>query len=226
VVRLTEQQVKIRQFVTKTFLEKGYSPTKNEIAEYVKVEPSNVESVLKSLAENKALVLHPHDSEVWIAHPFSGSPNSFWVQSLTSKKGWYSNCCWCAMGIAALAKEDVRLISRWGGEEETFSVDVINGRLSSSNFVVHMALPVARLWENVVHSCALMLPFKTEQDLIDWCQRHRVEKGSSISAEKCFELASKWYGTYLDKDWNRKSPEEAKTFFASIGLDLNFSEIK
>lgn len=224
-IKLTAQQVKIRQFITRTFLENGFVPTAEEISTDSNLNISETEVLLKSLADNKALVLHPHKCEVWLAHPFSASPNSFWVQSINSKRGWWSNCSWCAMGVASLAREDVKLISRWGGEEETFSVEVKNGKLSQTDFVVHMALPVNQLWENVIHSCSLMLPFKSEADIDRWCEKHRIAKGAVISAEKCFELSSKWYGTYLNRDWNRKSPEEVKEFFASINLDLNFHKL-
>ncbi len=220
--KLNADEVKIRQFITKQFLEKGFVPTSEEISIYANVSKSTIEDILKSLANKKALVLHPHNSEVWLAHPFSSSPNSFWVHSLTTKRGWWSNCIWCAIGVAALAGEDVRLTSRWGGEDELFSIEVKNGKLTNSNFVVHMALPVARLWDNVIHSCSLQLPFKNESAVNEWCTRHRISKGSVISADKCFELSSKWYGNYLDSNWNRKSPEEVKEFFDSIGLDLNF----
>ena len=224
-IRLTEQEVKIRQFITRTFLEQGFVPSTTEIGQYANLDNSETEKLLKSLAENRALVLHPHKCEVWVAHPFSASPNSFWVQSLHTDRGWWSNCIWCAMGVAALAKEDVKLISRWGGEEETFSIEVKNGKLSRNDFVVHMALPVARLWDNVIHSCSLQIPFRSEEAVNEWCDRHRIEKGSVITAEKCYELSIKWYGSYLDTNWNRKSPEEAKEFFNSIGLDLNFKMI-
>lgn len=130
------------------------------------------------------------------------------------------------MGISALFKQDVSLTSRWGGEGEQFKIEIKNGKLTNSNFVVHMALPVARLWDNVIHSCSLMLPFKNEDDINEWCKKHRIEKGNVISAEKCFELSTKWYGPYLDENWNRKGPEEVKAFFESIGLDLNFKVIK
>ncbi|MBL7558119.1 MAG: hypothetical protein JNM24_19975 [Bdellovibrionaceae bacterium] len=224
-VKLDKTQVKVRQFVTKTFLEKGFVPTSEEIGHYMNLGKVETENTLRSLAESKALVLHPHKCEVWLAHPFSASPNAFWVQSLKSKIGWWSNCIWCAMGIAALSKEDVKLTSRWGGEGDIFDVEIKNGIISNSDFVVHMALPVARLWDNVIHSCSLQLPFKSEEAVDEWCHRHRISKGSVISAEKCYELSSKWYGPYLDVNWNRKSPEEAKEFFDSIGLDLNFKPI-
>lgn len=221
-IKLTQQQVEIRQFITRMFLERGFAPSIEEISKEAQLELSKTEDLMRSLSESKALVLHPNQCQVWVAHPFSASPNSFWVQALQSKRGWWSNCSWCAMGVASLAQEEVKLISRWGGEEETFSVEVKNGKLSRTDFVVHMALPVSKLWDNVIHSCSLMLPFKSELAVDEWCERHRIQKGAVISAEKCFELSSKWYGTFLDPDWNRKSPEEVKTFFESIALDLEF----
>lgn len=225
-MKLNPMQVRARQFITRTFLEKGFPPTSQEVSQHIHLDNDETETLLKSLSENKALVLHPHKSEVWLAHPFSASPNTFWVKSLSSNKGWWSNCSWCAMGIASLAQEDVQIISRWGGEDETFVTEVRNGNLTNSNFFVHMALPVSNLWDNVIYSCSLMLPFKSENAVDVWCDRHRINKGSVISADKCFELSSKWYGIYLDANWNRKSPDEVKNFFASIELDLNFKSVR
>lgn len=224
-VKLDSQQVKVRQFITQSFVQTGHPPHANEIAEKLALQPEKVKQVLKSLAENKALVLHPSSAEVWIAHPFSASPNSFWVQDLEEEMGWWSNCTWCAMGIAALVSKPVRLVSRWGGESETFTLEIRNGEIQHRDFIVHFATPVPRLWENVMHSCSMMLPHKSEKALDDWCKRHQFEKGASLSADKCWQLSKKWYGGYLDHDWNRKSPEEVMSFFRSIGLDLNFQSI-
>ena len=223
-VRLNGQEVIIRQFITRTFLKSGFAPRIVEIQREFGLSWDETLLILHSLAEKKALVLHPHTSEVWLAHPFSHSPNAFWVETLDSQQGWWSNCTWCAMGVSSLIKRDVRLLSRWGGESEPFEIEVRNGRLSRSDFVVHMGLPVSELWKNVIHSCSLMLPHKSENDLNAWCVRHRISKGSALKAEKCLELSEKWYGTYLDEGWNRKSSEEVDQFFSSIGLDLNFRE--
>ncbi len=225
-IRLSKEEVDMRQFVTRKFVSCGCAPSVETIAEELSTDIDSVKCTLSSLANNKALVLHPHNSEVWIAHPFSASPNSFWIKSLSSNKGWWSNCTWCAFGASSLLNEDVELISRYGGESEKFSVQIIDGKLANSDFVVHMALPVSKLWDNVIHSCSMMLPFKSENDVDLWCKRHQFEKGAVLSAEKCFELAKKWYGPYLDEDWNRKSQEEVSDFFKSIGLDLTFNLIK
>jgi hypothetical protein len=223
-IRLEPKEVEARQFVTRTFVERGSAPTSAEIAQRFGLSAEETAELLRKLVEKKALVLHPRAPEVWVAHPFSNSPNSFWVETLDGKQGWWSNCAWCALGVSALVKRDVRLISRWGGEKEQFAVEVKNGKLSSEDFVVHMALPVARLWDNVIHSCSLMLPHKDEAALEAWCERHRIKKGAVMRASKCYELAEKWYGPYLDPGWNRKSGEEVTDLFRSMGLDLEFRE--
>lgn len=221
-IKLSEIQVQVRQMVTRYFLDFGYPPSVSLIAQsFNKAEPDLI-SIMQELEQNKALVLHPHQPEVWIAHPFSASPNSFWVEDLSNKKGWWSNCAWCAMGVAALAKRGVRLHSRWGGESEPFVLDIVNGELSTSDFVVHMAKPVARMWDNVIHTCSLILPHRSKEELAAWCNRHDVPLGAILPASKCWELSQKWYGSYLDDDWNRKNAEEVAEFFSSIGLDLNF----
>ena len=221
-MKLSADQIQVRQFITRTFLEKGRPPVQADIANELSISAVDAKQILKSLAENKALVLHPKTDEVWIAHPFSSSPNSFWIEDIEGKVGWWSNCAWCAMGVAALAARPVRIISRWGGENETFAIEIRNGKLERTDFVVHFATPVPKLWDNVIHSCSMMLPHKSEKLLDEWCQRHRLERGASLSAEKCWELSQKWYGDYLHSQWNRKSPEEVKSFFNSIGLDLDF----
>lgn len=221
-IKLTSEQVRARQYITKSFVDIGRAPTIEEMSQSFNLEGNEVESLLKTLASNRALVLHPENSEVWVAHPFSNSPNMYWVKSLVREQGWWSNCCWCALGIAALVKEDVQIFSRWGGEDESFEVQVKNGKLIGGKFIVHMPTPVSHMWDNVIHTCSLMLPFRSEISLDSWCQRHGVKKGPSLSGEKCLELASGWYGSYLDKNWNRKSGEEVEEFFSSIGLDLNF----
>jgi hypothetical protein len=225
-VKLSSEQVRVRQLITRTFVEKGRPPQLSELENLVSLDAAQVKQILNSLANNKALVLHPKTDEVWIAHPFSSSPNSFWIEEIEGKMGWWSNCAWCAMGVAALVSRPVRLISRWGGEKETFTLEVKDGLLEKTDFVVHFATPVPKLWDNVIHSCSMMLPHKSEAALNEWCERHGFERGSFLCAEKCWELSRKWYGDYLHPEWNRKSPEEVNRFFESIGLDLSFQSIK
>ncbi|MBX3170227.1 MAG: alkylmercury lyase family protein [Candidatus Eremiobacteraeota bacterium] len=172
--------------------------------------------MLRSLASKRALVLHPDRDEVWIAHPFSSSPSAFWVES--DGRGWWGNCAWCSLGIAALCGGEVRIYTRCGGERSPLELLVSDGRVSGAE-CVHMPLPVARLWDNVVHSCSMMLCFSRASLVEDWCRRHGLPRGQILSLDKAWELAQGWYGGYLEPAWNRKSPDEVRSFYQGSGWE-------
>jgi hypothetical protein len=230
-IKLNPALVKTRQFITGYFLEKGFAPTAQEIAENTNNSLKEVTEQLKTLAANRALVLHPHDNSIWIAHPFSDAPNAVWVETTDEgdKKSWWSNCPWCAFGIAALAKRDVTISAKLGGESETIEIKVIKGKPqiddSNSSVVVHLPIPAARLWDNVIYSCSMQLFHRSESAVDEWCNRHRKPKGGVLSLDLCWRMAKGWYGPFLDPDWNRKSAEETAQYFASLELDLSFKPI-
>jgi hypothetical protein len=238
----------MRQYITRFLLENGFAPTSHQIANELCLSYSQCITRLRSLADKHAIVLHPpHNSEIWVAHPFTNSPSPVWVGMLASNsniendatdaayrqlppRGWYAPCLWCAMGVAALVikhyDSGVSILTRYGGETEIFQLDITrDGKLSRSDFIVHMALPVSKLWHNVINACNLMLPHKRQSDLDAWCQRHAIHRGAALNADKCWELSYKWYGIYLDDNWNRMTTDQVREFFNSIGLDLEFRKI-
>lgn len=230
-IRLTSTQVNTRQFITRFFLEKGFAPTAQEISEYLNCTTNEAAEHLKALAANKALVLHPHEASIWIAHPFSDAPNAVWVETIDSSPqlSWWSNCPWCAFGIAALVKRNVKISAKLGGECESIEVDIIDGKPQYNHdydAVVHLPIPAAKLWDNVIYSCSMQLFHRSEAAVNEWCQKHRKPKGGILSIDKCWQLAQGWYGTFLDPDWNRKSFEETRQYFASLSLDLDFKPLK
>lgn len=54
-ISLNKQQVSIRQFITRTFLEKGYEPTAKEIGEFAGVQIEETKKILKELVRIKLL---------------------------------------------------------------------------------------------------------------------------------------------------------------------------
>jgi hypothetical protein len=42
-------------------------------------------------------------------------PTSFWV-SADDGRGWWANCAWCALGVAAALRRDVTVSARDGAE--------------------------------------------------------------------------------------------------------------
>lgn len=225
-IQLTKEEVEIRQFIVRFFLDHGFAPSSTEIENKFSLDKKTVSLLLISIAEKKALVLHPHVPEIWVAHPFANAPSAIWVQCHEKELGWWSPCPWCAFGIAALAKVDVRIHARLGGESQPTEIDIIGGKLSRKDLVIHMPIAVSGLWNNVICSCSMML-FHTSEGSIDlWCKRHRFSKGGVLTLEQCWEIAKGWYGDSLNEDWNRKSMEEVEAFFREHMLDLSFGPIQ
>jgi hypothetical protein len=145
-----------------------------------------------------------------------------WVETLDRRRGWWSPCAWCALGVAALVRDDVRIVARYGGEADPLELRVIGGAVEGDPAVVHFPIPVARLWDSVHYACSVMLFHRSAEAIAAWCERHAIARGAVASLDQCWALARAWYGPYLDADWNRKTGDEVAAVFRSVGLDLSF----
>jgi hypothetical protein len=67
-----------------------------------------------------------------------------------------------------------------------------------------------------------MLAFRSEAHVDRWCRARRVQRGAVFTLEQAWRLAHAWYADRLSPDWRRRTPEEAETVFASIGLTGDF----
>jgi hypothetical protein len=82
---------------------------------------------------------------------------------------------------------------------------------------VHLTVPVARFWDNVIFTCSTILPFRGQAEIDDWCARHRFARGAVVALPVLNELARAWYGDWLTA-WRRRSADEARALFARLGL--------
>ncbi len=221
-IRLDPREVQVRQHITRHFVQYGHAPMRARLAETLGVGEDEIGALLESLAAKRGLVLHPHNGEVWIAHPFSNAPAGVWIHA-EDGRGWWAPCIWCGLGVAALVKEPVMLSARIGGEEEFVSIRAREGQIEPGHLVVHMPTPMFSLWHNVVYSCQLMLPFHGADQIARWSERHQLPRGPALPIQKCWELAQGWYGAYLDPDWNRKDEGEVRAFLGSLGINPDFS---
>jgi hypothetical protein len=195
----------------------GHAPSLATLAAALDVTPAAVEAALTELAEKHELVLHPQTRDVWVIHPFYLSPTNVWVQARL--KGWWAPCLWCGLGVAALVSEDVVIHARVGGESEPLAIRVSDGKLGGDDeLVVHFPIPLRRAWDNVIHFCATVQPFRSEADVAGWCARHGYEKGAVVPLGQLDALARRWYGSHLSLDWKKWTTAQAKTIFASVGL--------
>ena len=195
----------------------GAIPSSAELQERLRCSSADLDRAFDDLADAHGVVFHPGTRNVWAIHPFSLAPTLFLVQS--GEKTWWGNCAWCSLGIAVLAGGRCVITTTLGAESEQVQLTVENGRLNRTDLVVHFPIPMARAWDNVIYTCSTMLLFRDERAVSDWCARHRIPPGDVQPAGSVLELAKRWYGEHLRRDWTKKSIAEARAIFASLGFD-------
>ncbi|CAF1080267.1 unnamed protein product [Didymodactylos carnosus] len=215
-----EYQNQLRYLINRYIFDTCYAPQCEELATLSNTSVEEVELGLKALADNHALVLHPNSVSIWVAHPFALFPTLFWVK--TKDKQWWGNCAWCSFGIAQLTNEDTDIFTKLDGHIESLTIHVRDNKIVETDYVVHMPLPVNKLWDNVIYTCANILIFKTENDIDQWCKHHNKPKGVALSVEQLWSLSKLWYGNYLDPNFKRKSKQLAESIFTQVGLIGDF----
>ncbi|HEY0038675.1 MAG TPA: organomercurial lyase, partial [Longimicrobium sp.] len=148
------------------------------------------------------------------------APGSCWVRTAT--RGYWANCLYCALGIAAALKCDAVVTTRYGGEEDTVRYEVSGGRVQPADDVFHLSTPPARWWDNVVFACSTFQPFRHEGDVDAWCAAHALPRGATMSIPRLWSFAQAWYGQYLDRPWRKRTVEEVRQVFRSNGLTGEF----
>jgi hypothetical protein len=210
----------VHSAVLTTIAEHGAAPDTAELSVRLGLAIAEVDASLRRLADNHALVLHPGTTAVWIAHPFSLSPTAVWVEG--RRLGHWAPCLWCALGIQTLVDDDVIIHTRLGGEGEDVRIAVPRRAAIASDLVAHFPMPPARAWDNVVHFCAMLLPFRAAADVDAWCARHRLPLGEVLPLGQLQQLARHWYAAHLAPDWIKWTPAQAVAIFREVGLDGPF----
>jgi hypothetical protein len=205
-------------------IERSACPSNSELAREMGVSGAHLEKLLQGLSDIHGVVLHPHICEPWIVHPFSTTPTIHWVEG--NERGWWAPCVWCAFGVAVLVGGNVRIHTRLGGEDEPLTITVVDGKPAGCDDVwVHFAIPPAQAWQNVHQHCAMVLPFRSPDDIRNWCGRHRFVQGEAVPLRQVASLAQLWYGSHADRSWRKWSVPEAQDIFRQAGLDSEFWEL-
>jgi len=209
-------------------LRTGHAPTTAQLAATLDTSAPAIDAALAQLADEHGLLLHPGESRVWVAHPFSLSPTSTWVET-RGGDGWWAPCLWCAFGVIALLARtgdgrDVDVHARLGAHATPVTIQIRAGLLLADGgaSLVHFALPPRVAWDNVVHWCASVQPFAAEADVDAWCARHGHARGAIVPIQQVRELGELWYGGHLATDWRKHSAREAQQIFARVELTEPF----
>ena len=198
-------------------LDRGYAPTVDELSHRFEAERSEMVSALKRLEDYHGVVLHPDSNEIWVMHPFSTVPTGFLVSN--GQREWWGNCAWCSLGLAALAKQPVRIKTSPGFDRSPITLTINDDELDDHSYVVHFPIPMANAWDNVIATCSMMLLFDDDAHVDEWCAKHGKQKGDVRPIAQIWEFAKDWYGKHASPDWKKPTAAEAAALFAEHGLD-------
>ncbi|MFL9898015.1 alkylmercury lyase family protein [Paraburkholderia fungorum] len=165
----------LHETIISFFLEHQRPPTIGEIASRFECNEADARKGLRALAQNHGVVLHSYSDDIWVAHPFSAAPTTCVVKSGNRK--WWGNCAWCSLGLAHLAGGSATIETRLGAINDHAAIRIENGRLLDKDFVVHFPIPMKQAWDNVIYTCSIMLLFRNEAQVDDWCTSRGIPKG-------------------------------------------------
>jgi len=215
------QMARLHHIMIHSLIKNRTCPSSAELASETGLPQAEVAGLLRELSAIHGIVLQPHIVEPWIIHPFSLTPTLNWIQG--EHGGWWAPCVWCGFGIAALVGGQVTLHTRYGGEGESLTIPILNGEPGAfADLLVHFAIPPAKAWENVHQHCALVLPFRSVEDITAWCGRHHFAQGEAVPLSQVATLARKWYGSHAGANWHKWTVPEAQLIFQSSGLESDF----
>jgi hypothetical protein len=206
----------LHEAIISAFLVNQRAPTVSEIAKQFRCDESEGRAGLRALAEYHGAVLHPNSDEIWVAHPFSAAPTTCVVRS--GSRAWWGNCAWCSLGLAHLAGGTATIETRIGAIDDYATIRIENGKVLDTDYVVHFPIPMRNAWDNVIYTCSIMLMFRSESQVDDWCETRGISKGDVRPIEQVWRFATEWYAHHADADWKKWSVTEAVEIFRRHGL--------
>ena len=207
----------VRVAVYQAFRTTGRAPSIESLAEGLQTPSDVIVQSLGELAAQRHLVLGAEGGIV-MAHPFSSIPLGFSVMG--SHTLWWGGCCWDSFAIPHLITEepDVLVATRCPGCDLAGAWVVTRESPPATDWVAHFLVPVARMWEDVIHTCSNQRLFCSNVCLDEWLQAHDYEKGYVMDVATLWRLASHWYEGRLEYGYQRREPAAARDYFRSVGL--------
>lgn len=199
----------------------GRIPRIADLALELSTMRDTVRAGLFSLANARHVVL-ANDSEIVMAHPFSAVPLGFSVMGKDAL--WWGGCAWDSFAVPHLLPEQspVLVATRCPSCARPHVWNVDNREPPSGDQVAHFLVPVARMWENVVHTCGNQRIFCSEECVDSWLERTGRQRGYVMDLATLWRLAAHWYDGRLTRGYVRREPRAAAAYFREVGLSGPF----
>jgi hypothetical protein len=197
----------VRLAVYRSFAATGRAPERDSLDRHA----------LRELHKQRHLVLGA-DGGVVMAHPFSEVPLGFSVMGRETL--WWGGCAWDSFALPHLLPDEAEVLvaTRCPGCDAALAWVVGRDEPPSGIQVAHFLVPVAHMWDDVVHTCGNQRLFCREECVALWLTRTGHEAGSIMDLATLWRLARGWYTGRLERGYRRREPTEAREYFRSVGL--------
>jgi hypothetical protein len=211
----------LRLAVYRSFAENGRPPRADDLAEWLTLNVATVRAGLAELARVRHLVLD-QAGQIVMAHPFSAVPLGFAVMGRQTL--WWGGCAWDSFALPHLLPDEgeVLVSTRCPACSRPHAWNVGTERPPDGAQVAHLLVPVAHMWDDVVHTCRHQRLFCSEECVDAWCRQTRSTRGYVMDLRTLWRFASHWYDGRLDRGYVRREPEAATEYLRSVGLSGPF----
>jgi hypothetical protein len=214
---IDETDEDVRLAVYRSFATTGRSPTPAEIAAELRIADDDVRGSLRRLAALRHVVLGDDDA-VLMAHPFAAVPLGFAVMG--ERTLWWGGCAWDSFALPHLLPDEPQVLvsTRCPGCGTAHAWVVGRDAPPPGEQVAHFLVPVARMWDDVMHTCGNQRLFCGSACVDAWLARTGHERGGVMDVPTLWRLAQHWYDGRLDRGYVRRDPSSAAAYFRDIGL--------
>lgn len=199
----------LRLAIYRSFAATGRAPVVEDMA------------ALERLAAARHVVLDG-DGDIVMAHPFAAIPLGFSVMGPATL--WWGGCAWDAFALPHLVPEEpeVLVATQCPGCGAALAWNVSRHAPPAGGEVAHFLVPVAHMWDDVVHTCGNQRLFCAEGCIDAWLARTGNARGYVMDLATLWRLAEHWYDGRLDRGYVRREPAAAADYFRSVGLSGPF----
>ncbi|MEU5877163.1 organomercurial lyase [Spirillospora sp. NPDC047279] len=211
----------LRVAVYRGFARSGRAPGVEELAGRFDTASEEIRRGLRELAGQRHLVLDDGDRVV-MAHPFASIPLGFAVMGRSTL--WWGGCAWDSFALPHLVTDepDVLVSTRCPGCDRPHAWVVGRDAPPEGGQVAHFLVPVARMWDDVVHTCGHQRLFCGEACVDAWLESTGNERGYVMDLATLWRFARGWYAGRLDHGYVRREPAAAAAYFREVGLSGAF----
>ena len=135
---------------------------------------------------------------------------------------WWGGCAWDSFGIGAALGEPVEIRTLCPGCGRALVVHADPAGPPQQDLVVHVPCPARRWWDDVVGTCTNIRLFCSPPHVEAWAQAGPHPVGQVIPSATMWQLAQRWYGDRLDRDWSPRPAAAAQQLLEQCGLSGDF----